>query len=250
MSAVHRPRPRVVVLALAVVLAGELGGIAVGTRAASAGGPPASTTGAASARAPVAPAEAASQPAPSQGSAARTLAVTAGAVAAAVAPRERVSISRAAAVRPALASAARATVVEKPRAPVYRGRNHVWIPALGINRSVSAFPCSRSRPPDNYVYRWGCAGRNNVYLMGHAHSVFKPLHDAFVSGRLDKGLKVYYADATGRVRTYAVSWWKTTRPTTSASWAWAAQSRPSMTLQTCVGANSAFRLMVRLVAVD
>ncbi|HEX6228427.1 MAG TPA: sortase, partial [Solirubrobacterales bacterium] len=104
--------------------------------------------------------------------------------------------------------------------------------------------------PDDYVYRWGCAGRNNVYLMGHAHSVFKPLHDAFVSGRLRKGLKVYYADSTGRVRTYAVSWWKTTRPTTSASWAWAAQSRPSMTLQTCVGANSAFRLMVRLVATD
>jgi hypothetical protein len=198
----------------------------------------------------VAPAEAASRPGASHGSAARTLAVTAGAVAAAVGPRERVSVSRAVAVRPAVASAVRATVVEKPRAPVYRGRNHVWIPALGINRSVSAFPCSRSRPPDNYVYRWGCAGRNNVYLMGHAHSVFKPLHDAFVSGRLRKGMKVYYADATGRVRTYAVSWWKTTRPTTSASWAWAAQSRPSMTLQTCVGANSAFRLMVRLVAAD
>ena len=198
----------------------------------------------------MAPAEAASRVVPSHRSAARTLAVTAGAVVAAVAPRERVSVSRAVAVRPAVASAVRATVVEKPRAPVYRGRNHVWIPALGINRSVSAFPCSRSRPPDNYVYRWGCAGRNNVYLMGHAHSVFKPLHDAFVSGRLRKGMKVYYADATGRVRTYAVSWWKTTRPTTSASWAWAAQSRPSMTLQTCVGANSAFRLMVRLVAAD
>ncbi|HET9456285.1 MAG TPA: sortase [Candidatus Limnocylindrales bacterium] len=250
MSALHRPRTRVVALALAVVLAAELGGIAIGARGASAVEPPAASVTTASVPGRNAPAEAAARTIPSDGSAARTLALAADAVAAAVAPRERVSVSRAAAVRPAVASAVRSTVLEKPSVPVYRGRNHVWIPALGINRSVSPFPCSRSRAPDDYVYRWGCAGRNNVYLMGHAHSVFKPLHDAFVSGRLRKGLKVYYADSTGRVRTYAVSWWKTTRPTTSASWAWAAQSRPSMTLQTCVGAKSAFRLMVRLVAVD
>jgi hypothetical protein len=131
----------------------------------------------------------------------------------------------------------------------YRGRNHVWIPSLGINRSVSAFPCSRTRPPDNYIYRWGCAGKNNVYLLGHAYSVFKPLHDAYVGGRLKKGMKVIYADGAGRVSTYSVIWWKVVRPTTAASWAWAAQSRPSMTLQTCVGAKSEYRLMVRLVKV-
>jgi hypothetical protein len=132
---------------------------------------------------------------------------------------------------------------------VYKGRNHVWIPALGINRSVSWFPCDRKRPPDNYVYRWGCAGRNNVYLMGHAHSVFKSLHNAYVGGRLRKGMKAIYADSNGKVRTYSVRWWKLTRPTTAASWAWAAQSVPSMTLQTCVGKNSEYRLMVRLVEV-
>ena len=66
----------------------------------------------------------------------------------------------------------------------YKGRNHVWIPALGINRSVSFFSCSSSAYPGNRVYRWGCAGTNNVYLFGHAHSVFKPLHDAYVRGRL------------------------------------------------------------------
>ena len=53
--------------------------------------------------------------------------------------------------------------------------------------------------PGNRVYRWGCAGSNNVYLFGHAHSVFKPLHDAYVRGRLAKGMKVYYADANGKV---------------------------------------------------
>jgi len=130
------------------------------------------------------------------------------------------------------------------------GRNHVWIPSLGINRAVSWFSCDRKRPPDNYVYRWGCAGSNNVYLLGHAYSVFKPLHDAYVRGRLRKGLKAYYADARGRVHTFRVRWWKVTAPTTAASWAWAAQRRPSMTLQTCVGRNSAYRLMVRLVEVS
>ena len=131
----------------------------------------------------------------------------------------------------------------------YHGRNHVWIPGLRINRSVSSFPCSRSRPPDNYVYRWGCAGRNNIYLLGHAYSVFKPLHDAYVSGRLRKGLKVIYADGAGHVHTYSVIWWRVVRPTTSASWAWASLARPSMTLQTCLGSHSEYRLMVRLVRV-
>jgi len=129
----------------------------------------------------------------------------------------------------------------------FAGRNEVWIPSLGINRSVSSFACTRSRPPDNFVYRWGCAGENNVYLLGHAYSVFKPLHDAYVSGRLRNGMKAIYADGLGHIHTYAVTWWRVVAPTTAASWAWAAQSRPSMTLQTCVGADSSYRLMVRLV---
>jgi hypothetical protein len=163
----------------------------------------------------------------------------------------RPSLSRGATVRPELTPAARETTVIAPTARLassYSGRNHVWIPSLGINRSVSAFPCSRSRSPDNLLYRWGCAGRNNVYLMGHAYSVFKPLHDAYVQGRLRRGMQVVYADNSGRVRTYSVIWWKVVRPTTAAAWAWAAQSKPSMTLQTCVGPNGNLRLMVRLAA--
>jgi hypothetical protein len=130
----------------------------------------------------------------------------------------------------------------------YRGRNHVWIPALGINRSVSSFSCTSSAYPGDRVYRWGCAGSNNVYLFGHAHSVFKPLHDAYVRGRLSKGMKVVYADGNGRVSTYAVSWWKVTTPDKGA-FAYAAQSRPSLTLQTCIGARSQYRLIVRLLKV-
>ena len=130
----------------------------------------------------------------------------------------------------------------------FKGRNHVWIPALGINRSVSFFSCSSSAYPGNRVYRWGCAGSNNVYLFGHAHSVFKPLHDAYVRGRLSKGMKVIYADGNGKVSTYAVSWWKVTTPDKGA-WAYAGQSRPSLTLQTCVGSRSQYRLIVRLARV-
>jgi hypothetical protein len=146
-----------------------------------------------------------------------------------------------------------ATRVTTPRpAPAkisYSGRNHVWIPSLGINRSVSTFACSRTTAPGNYVYRWGCAGANNVYLLGHAYGVFKPLHDAYVSGRLRVGMRVWYADGNGKVRQYSVRWWRLTPPSGDVGWAYAAQSVPSMTLQTCVGSNSQYRLIVRLVAV-
>ena len=127
----------------------------------------------------------------------------------------------------------------------YKGRNHVWIPALGLSKGVTFYSCSSTAYPGNRVYRWGCAGSNNIYLFGHAHSVFRALHDAYVRGRLFKGMKVYYANASGKVATYAVSWWKLTTPDRGA-WAYAAQSTPSLTLQTCVGAQSQYRLIVRL----
>jgi Sortase domain len=130
----------------------------------------------------------------------------------------------------------------------YRGKNRMWFPALGISRSTYFFPCSSKAYPGNVVYRWGCAGSNNVYLFGHAHSVFKPLHDAYVNGRLRKGMKVSYADSKGKVRTYKLIWWKVTTPT-KGGFAFAAQSRPSLTLQTCVGARSQYRLIVRFVQV-
>lgn len=130
----------------------------------------------------------------------------------------------------------------------YGGKNHMWFPALGINRSVSFFSCSNKSYPGNVVYRWGCAGSNNVYLFAHAHAAFKPLHDAYVNGRLRKGMKVSYADSKGKVRTYKLIWWKVTTPT-KGGFAFAAQSRPSLTLQTCLGAKSQYRLIVRFVQI-
>jgi Sortase domain len=136
-----------------------------------------------------------------------------------------------------------------PDASAHRGRNHVWMPALGIDRSISFYSCSNGSYPGNRVYRWGCAGGNNVYLFGHASGVFKPLHDAYVRGRLQRGMKLYYADANGTVRAYTVSWWKLTTAT-KGTWAYKGLSSPSLTLQTCVGSKSQYRLIVRLAQVD
>ncbi len=131
----------------------------------------------------------------------------------------------------------------------HQGRDHVWMPALGIDRSVASYACSNASYPGNRVYRWGCAGSNNVYLFGHAGSVFRPLHDAYVHGRLRKGMKLFYADGSGTVHAYKVSWWKVTTPT-KGTWAYQGLSRPSLTLQTCVGAASQYRLIVRLDRLD
>ena len=150
--------------------------------------------------------------------------------------------------KPTTVSKQKAATGSSATISTFRGRNHVWIPALGVNRSVSPYACSSSYYPGNRVYRWGCAGGNNVYLFGHAHSVFKSLHDAYVRGRLRKGMKVYYAGADGKVGAYAVSWWRLTTPDKGA-WAYAGLSRPSLTLQTCVGARSQYRLIVRLAKI-
>jgi sortase (surface protein transpeptidase) len=141
-----------------------------------------------------------------------------------------------------------AKVYSKP-APTYQGRNHFWIPSLGMSYNVHWYGCSDTFYPGNYIYRWGCAGKNNVYILGHAHSVMKPLHDLYVSGGLRKGMVAIYADAKGRVTKYKVTEWRVVRPTEIA-WQIAAQRVPSMTLQTCVWKDSQYRLNVRLVAVN
>ncbi|TAK01033.1 MAG: sortase [Chloroflexota bacterium] len=164
---------------------------------------------------------------------------------------ERAAAEAAAAEAAAQAAAAEAAAAkaaaQQAAAPAHSGTNHFWIPSLGLSRSVETFACSRSTPPANQVYRWGCAGANNVYIFGHAWGVMKPLHDAYVSGRLEVGMTALYADGKGHVRTYRVTEFRVVTPD-QVDWAIAAQSAPSMTLQTCVGANSDRRLLVRLVA--
>ena len=134
----------------------------------------------------------------------------------------------------------------KPSRPSYSGENRFWIPSLGMKDRVYWFACTRSRDPDNLIYRWGCAGNNNVYILGHAYGVMKPLHDLYVRGGLHKGMVAVYADNAGRVHWYKVTSWRVVDPS-EAAWAIASQPVPSMTLQTCVGKYSQYRLNVRLV---
>ena len=53
------------------------------------------------------------------------------------------------------------------------------------------------------------------------------------------------ADHAGRVHYYRLHYWKVGRPTASQHWAWDPQPRSVLTLQTCVGARSEYRLFVR-----
>jgi hypothetical protein len=251
-SRTPRPRRLLVAAVLGAILAGEITGIALARTLPPVVLPVAAQT------APVAPAAATAPAASPDGAKARDARSELVRTGVDLAARRTLSAPGLTAGR-TLPVAVRATATKTaPRttssagskapasAPHYRGFNHVWIPSLGINKSVQSFPCSRTRPPDAGVYRWGCAGANNVYLMSHAWSTFRPLHDAYVRGTLRKGMRVWYADSGGHVHEYRVIWWKVTAPTTAASWAWAALPSPGMTLQTCVGANSQYRLMVRL----
>lgn len=133
--------------------------------------------------------------------------------------------------------------------PIYAGENRFWIPSLGISNRVHLFECSRQRPPDHYMYRWGCAGVNNTYIMGHASSVMAPLHRAYVRDRLRVGMVAIYANGNGKLTRYRVTEWRVVDPV-DLHWAIADQPVPSMTLQTCVGKDGRLRLNVRLVAVD
>jgi sortase (surface protein transpeptidase) len=173
-------------------------------------------------------------------------AIEAARLAAEQAAKEAAQKAAAAAAAKAAATKATTKTTTTKAAPAYSGTNHMWIPALGMSRSVSGFACSRSTPPANKVYRWGCAGKNNVYLFGHAWGVMKPLHDGYLNGKVKKGMKVVFADAKGHVHTYRVTEIRVVTPD-QVSWAIAAQKVPSMTLQTCLGANSEKRLLVRLV---
>jgi len=155
--------------------------------------------------------------------------------------------------RPVMVAKAPTTAPEHASArsavTTFAGHDHVWIPTLGVSRAVSFFACSSTAYPGDRVYRWGCAGSNNVYLFGHAGSVFAALHDAYVAGRLHRGMALYYAGGDGVVHRYTVRWWKVTTPDNGA-WAYASQPTPSLTLQTCVGVQSQYRLVVRLVRTD
>ncbi len=107
------------------------------------------------------------------------------------------------------------------------------------------------------IYRWGCAGANNRYLLGHAFASFRPLHD-FVAARGVRagtralvGMSVFVRGAGGAVERYRVTWARVapvdTWGRTGDTWAWNATDEPALTFQTCFGARSEYRIIVRAV---
>jgi len=110
-----------------------------------------------------------------------------------------------------------------------------------------------------YAYRWGCAGTNNRYLMGHAYAEFEPLY-RFVRARGPAagtralvGKLVTLKTPSGDVQRYRVSWARVAAVgwwgRTGHLWAWNATTAPTITFQTCYGARSEYRLIVRAILV-
>ena len=136
-----------------------------------------------------------------------------------------------------------------PTSSGYSGVYHLWIPALGVSRAINDWGCRGGLIPDRVEY-WGCAGSNNLYLLGHAYGTFAPIHDGYHSGALHVGLIAYFADKSGRTHRYRISEIRHVASSAYGSWsAWATGSAggPVITLQTCDGATSAYRILVRLV---
>jgi hypothetical protein len=139
--------------------------------------------------------------------------------------------------------------VSKPTTVSYHGTYHLWIPALGLSHQIYDWGCNGGLIPNRVEY-WGCPPKSNLYLLGHAWGVFKPIHDGYHSGALHVGLTAWYADKAGVTHRYKISWIRHVANTDYDSWsqwAMAATSVKVITLQTCDGATSAYRILVRLV---
>jgi hypothetical protein len=139
--------------------------------------------------------------------------------------------------------------VSKPTTVAYHGTYHLWIPALGLSHQIYDWGCNGGLIPNRVEY-WGCPPKSNLYLLGHAWGVFQPVHDGYHSGALHVGLTAWYADKAGVTHRYKVSWIRHVANSdydTWSRWAMAATSNKVITLQTCDGATSAYRILVRLV---
>jgi hypothetical protein len=130
--------------------------------------------------------------------------------------------------------------------PAQLGPNSLSIPALNIAAAIGTSSCGGLIPDG--IWRWPCAGANNLYLLGHAWGVFAPIHDGYHSGALTVGMVAIYRDGAGAFHQYKLQW---VEDLTVSEWgkgaSWAATSGPVITLQTCDGAASDYRIIVRFV---
>ena len=131
--------------------------------------------------------------------------------------------------------------------------NQFAFPALGIRaQGIASFACNAPGSLGTSIYRWGCAGSNNTYLLGHAFAAFKPINTGYHSGALKVGLTAYMAGSDGVTHQYRVTEIRHVLMDDWSSWGgWAKSSlpQPGLTLQTCDGPTSAYRIVVRLTIV-
>lgn len=132
-----------------------------------------------------------------------------------------------------------------PAPPVVR-RNYLSIPALRINGSIGTTTCGGLIP--NGIWRWPCAGANNLYLLGHASGSFAPIHNGYHAGSLTPGLAARYTDGAAVAHEYVLQW---VQDLPLATWGkgatWAATPGPVITLVTCDGEGDSYRIVVRFI---
>lgn len=153
---------------------------------------------------------------------------------------------------PAAAEPTQPPILMRPRwAPpqqerVLPGPNQLNIPAIGIDARIRTVACGRLIPDG--IWRWPCAGANNIYLLGHNWGIFHPLQVAYHAGLLKPGLVLMYSDQRAVIHHYRLAWARSLSMTEFGQGdAWAATAGPVITLQTCDGAGDSRRLIVRFV---
>lgn len=132
------------------------------------------------------------------------------------------------------------------------GAKHFWYPALGIAASWTWYGCGhRWGVLGGGVFRWGCSPSSNIYILSHAWSTFAAIRHGYHSGAMQVGQTVFYSGSDGQVTRWTVKWIKHVTDAyleaTHDEWATEPSPTPIMTLQTCDGRQSQYRIIVRLV---
>jgi hypothetical protein len=121
--------------------------------------------------------------------------------------------------------------------------NTLVIPRLGVRQHVSDYTdCTGAAGVPHWdVWRWTCAGTNNVYVMAHNPGIFTPILG------LQVGDIIQYGDPAGVVHTYKVV--STTIVSYTDTSPMNALSVPSITLQTCWNFDGTQDFIVRAVQI-
>lgn len=126
------------------------------------------------------------------------------------------------------------------------------VSGIGLTASVYAWGCGGEVVP-NLALRWGCQKSNNQFIVGHAYGVFHPYYLAYARHLLRPGLIAYFTDTAGHRTRYRLAWVRLVTKTyvwhglTGSQWAWNNTPSAALTLQTCWGSTSKYRIVTRFV---